>query len=64
MCLFCLGKKGKCAYRGKSCWLMTGSVLAVILAAFGAWGSDFYLASTQWLLVSLVLAVWAVFLKE
>lgn len=38
------------------------SVLGVVLAAMGALGYDLILASTQWLLVSIILAVWGVFL--
>lgn len=40
---------------------MVGSVVAVGLAVVGALGQDWYLASTQWLLVAAVLAAWAVF---
>jgi len=42
--------------------LLTGSFAAVLFSAFGALGSDIFLASTQWLLVSIVLAVWGVYL--
>jgi hypothetical protein len=42
--------------------LMTASVLSVVLSAMGAFGYDLYLASTQWLLVSVVLAAWGVYL--
>lgn len=38
------------------------SIMASIMAGIGATGNDIYLASTQWLLVSGVLALWAVFL--
>jgi len=38
------------------------SVVAVVLAIFGAIGRDFYLASTQWLLIAGVLAAWGVYL--
>lgn len=41
--------------------LMAGSVLAVILAGIGAAGTDLWLASTQWLLVAIFLAVAGVF---
>lgn len=41
--------------------LMAASVLAVILAGVGALGADLWLASTQWLLVAIFLAVAAVF---
>lgn len=41
--------------------LQTASYVATIFAIFGALGTDIYLASTQWLLVAAVLAVWGVF---
>ena len=43
--------------------LMTGSLLAVVLAAIGYLGYDFWLASTQWLLVAAVLAMFGVYMK-
>lgn len=43
--------------------LMMGSVVAIILSAVGYLGFDFWLASTQWLLVSAVLALFGVYLK-
>lgn len=42
--------------------LMFGSVAAVVLSILGALGVDLYLASTQWLLVSGVMAAWGVYL--
>ncbi|MEK7143131.1 MAG: hypothetical protein AAB785_02885 [Patescibacteria group bacterium] len=39
------------------------SVVAVILALIGSFGSDLWLASTQWVLIAAVLAVWAVYVK-
>jgi hypothetical protein len=42
---------------------MVGSLLTVILAAFGATGSDFWLASTQWLLVAAVLAAFGIYFR-
>ncbi len=42
--------------------LFYGSVVATILAAIGATGTDIYLASTQWLLVAVLLGVWAAYL--
>lgn len=42
---------------------MGGSLLTVILAAFGATGSDFWLASTQWLLVAAVLAAFGIYFR-
>jgi hypothetical protein len=37
------------------------SVVCVILALMGALGNDLWLASTQWMLVGLTSAIWAVF---
>lgn len=37
------------------------SILSVVLALFGALGNDLWLASTQWMLVGLTLAIWGVF---
>ena len=37
------------------------SVVCVVLALFGALGNDLWLASTQWMLVGLTLAIWGVF---
>jgi len=42
---------------------MAGSVISVVLAAIGFMGSDIWLASTQWLLVASVLALFGVYLK-
>ena len=41
--------------------LIYSSVVCVVLALIGALGSDLWLASTQWMLVSLTLAIWGVF---
>ena len=41
--------------------LMMGSVSAIVLS--GYLGYDFWLASTQWLLVSVVLALFGVYMK-
>ena len=43
-------------------FLVAGSFAAVVFSVFGALGTDIYLASTQWLLIGIVLAVWAVYL--
>jgi len=43
--------------------LMTGSLIAIILSGIGYFGFDLWLASTQWLLVSAVLALFGVYLK-
>ena len=42
---------------------MVGALITVILAAFGATGSDFWLASTQWLLVAGVLAIFGIYFR-
>jgi len=42
--------------------LVCASVIAVVLSAFGALGTDIYLASTQWLLVAITLAAWGIYL--
>ncbi len=40
------------------------SILAVVLAGVGAFlSTDLWLASTQWVLVGAVLAIWAVYLR-
>jgi hypothetical protein len=44
-------------------YLMMGALGAVILAGVGYLGFDFWLASTQWLLVAAVLALFGVYLK-
>ncbi len=41
--------------------LIYASVMAVVLAFIGFLGTDIWLASTQWMLVALTLAVWGVF---
>ena len=43
--------------------LLGGAVISVILAAIGYLGTDIWLASTQWLLVAAVLALFAVYAK-
>lgn len=43
--------------------MMVGSLLAVILAMFGATGVDIWLASTQWLLVAAVLAIFGIYFR-
>ncbi len=37
------------------------SWLSIIFAIYGLFGNDIYLASTQWMLISVVLAVNAIF---
>ncbi len=41
--------------------LIYASIVCVILAFIGAFGTDLWLASTQWMLIALTLAVWGVF---
>ncbi|KKT82943.1 MAG: hypothetical protein UW80_C0026G0011 [Microgenomates group bacterium GW2011_GWC1_44_9] len=41
--------------------LIYASVVSVVLAFMGALGTDLWLASTQWMLIALTLAVWGVF---
>ena len=48
---------------GISKMLMMGSGLAVALSALGYVGYDIWLASTQWLLVAAVLALFGVYSK-
>jgi arginine exporter protein ArgO len=43
--------------------LMICSLLGVILAGFGATGVDIWLASTQWLLIAVVLAGFGIYLR-
>lgn len=43
--------------------LIVGALVAVILAAFGATGTDLWLASTQWLLVAAVLVGFGIYLR-
>jgi len=42
--------------------LIYSSIVSVILALFGATGNDLWLASTQWLLIGVLLAVWGIYL--
>ena len=44
-------------------YLIYGSLAAVVLAAIGYLGLDIWLASTQWLLVAAVLALFGLYLK-
>ncbi|HLE50242.1 MAG TPA: hypothetical protein VI791_03795 [Patescibacteria group bacterium] len=38
------------------------SVVSAVLAGIGATGNDLYLASTQWMLIGIILSVWGVYL--
>ena len=53
-------KKGR---NSLSKYLMYGAVIAILLAAEGWIGPDIWLASTQWLLVAAVLALFGIYLK-
>lgn len=44
--------------------LMLGALVSVLLSAFGWVGSDIWLASTQWLLVATVLALFGIYLNS
>lgn len=44
--------------------LVVGALVAVILAGIGATGTDIWLASTQWLLVAVVLLGFGLYLKN
>lgn len=43
--------------------LMGGAVISIILAGIGYLGVDIWLASTQWLLVAAVLALFGVYTR-
>lgn len=43
--------------------LMAGAIGAVVLAAIGYLGVDIWLASTQWLLIAAILALFGVYFK-
>lgn len=43
-------------------FLFNLSVVCVILALVGSLGVDLWLASTQWVLVSLILMSWAIYI--
>lgn len=43
--------------------MIGGSVIAVLLSAVGWIGPDIWLASTQWLLVALVMVAFGIYLK-
>jgi len=44
-------------------FLMIGALLGVMFSFIGYFGLDIWLASTQWLLVSAVMALFGVYLK-
>jgi hypothetical protein len=39
------------------------SVVAVIFAILGALGADIYLASSQWMMIAGLLALWGIFIR-
>lgn len=43
--------------------LMSGSAIAVVFGAIGYTGNDIWLASTQWLLVAVVLAMFGIYAR-
>jgi len=43
--------------------MIGGALIAVVFSGFGYVGLDIWLASTQWLLVAAVLALFAIYLK-
>ena len=43
--------------------LMSGAVVSVLFSGIGYLGSDLWLASTQWLLVAVVFALFGVYLR-
>lgn len=53
----------KRSLKNASSYLIGASVIAVVLAGIGYLGLDIWLASTQWLLVAAVLALFGVYAK-
>lgn len=56
-------KLDKRSREGLSQYLMYGAGISVLLSVVGYVGFDIWLASTQWLLVASVLALFGVYLK-
>jgi hypothetical protein len=56
-------KLSKKYLKNVSSYLVYGAVIAVVLAGVGYLGYDFWLASTQWLLVAAVLALFGIYFK-
>ena len=50
-------------WKSLSSLLMGGALIAVVMAGIGYLGTDIWLASTQWLLVAAVLALFGMFAK-
>lgn len=40
------------------------SIIAVILSIIGSFGTDIWLASTQWILVAAVLGIYAIYFRK
>ncbi|MBL7036594.1 hypothetical protein ISR94_01975 [Candidatus Microgenomates bacterium] len=55
--------KNKKDVKKVSMYLMKGALLATVMAAVGYLGYDIWLASTQWLLVAAVMALFGVYMK-
>jgi hypothetical protein len=54
---------GKKYYKKVSVVLMVGALASIVMSSVGYLGYDIWLASTQWLLVSAVLALFGVYAK-
>jgi hypothetical protein len=54
----------KLRIKGMDKWLMVAAFIAVALSAVGYLWQDVWLASTQWLLVAAVLALFSIYFKE
>jgi hypothetical protein len=50
--------------KNASQYLMYGSLAAIVLSGIGYLGLDIWLASTQWLLVAVALALFGLYLKS
>lgn len=50
-------------WRQASQILMAGAIVSVILAAIGYTGVDIWLASTQWLIVAAVMALFGIYAR-
>lgn len=44
--------------------LMVLSLISLILAAYGSFVSDLWLASSQWLLIAILLSIYGIYAKE
>lgn len=50
-------------WRQASQLLMAGSIVSIVLAGIGYTGVDIWLASTQWLIVAAVLALFGIYAR-